>query len=109
MKKPKKEWRYEPYIKSALRRIWRWSPERRECLKGKYCTLCKKPQGKMYADHISPVVDPIRGFVDWNTYIDRLFNGQLQRICGKCHNKKTNEERKLRRLYAKATDSLPRY
>jgi len=47
-------------------------------------------------DHISPVVDPDIGFIDWNTFIDRLYcpKENLQVLCTSCHKEKTNEERK---------------
>jgi hypothetical protein len=50
----------------------------------------------LYADHILPVIEPKRGFIDWNTYIERLFNGKLQALCGKCHAVKSNAEAKER-------------
>lgn len=55
-------------------------------------------------DHIEPIVDPKTGFVDWNTYIDRCFNGELQILCGypgerdgkkSCHAVKTAAEKAI--------------
>jgi uncharacterized protein YlzI (FlbEa/FlbD family) len=57
-------------------------------------------------DHISPIVDPCTGFVDWNTYFARMFPGDngLQLLCGypgevdgkkSCHNEKTAIERSI--------------
>jgi len=49
-------------------------------------------------DHIDPVVSPTTGFVDWNTYIDRMFlelEG-YQVLCYKCHGAKTRDERQVR-------------
>lgn len=49
-------------------------------------------------DHIDPVVCPTTGFVDWNTYIDRMFleiEG-YQVLCYKCHGTKTRDERAVR-------------
>lgn len=61
------------------------------------CNSCKGefPSSDVNVDHIIPVVDPLVGFIDWNTYIDRLFCSKenLQVLCSECHNKKTNEER----------------
>ena len=49
------------------------------------------------ADHINPVVDPKKGFVDWNTYIDRLFlEDGWQASCYNCHINKSKEENKRR-------------
>ncbi len=49
-------------------------------------------------DHIDPVVQPEVGFVDWNTYINRMFleASGYQVLCYKCHAAKTAAER-LRR------------
>jgi hypothetical protein len=46
-------------------------------------------------DHISPVVDPKKGFVSWDVYITRMFceiDG-LQVMCKPCHKIKTAEEK----------------
>lgn len=63
------------------------------------CNICKdwKP-GKVQVDHIDPVIDPNTGFVDWNTYIRRVFckKDNLQVVCHDCHQAKTNKERDLR-------------
>jgi hypothetical protein len=63
------------------------------------CNICKdwKP-GKVQVDHIIPVVDTKVGFVDWNTYIRRVFCGKenLQVVCHDCHQAKTNLERDIR-------------
>ena len=50
-------------------------------------------------DHIDPVVKPEVGFVDWNTYIDRMFleASGYQVLCYKCHAEKTAAERKRRK------------
>jgi len=108
MKRQKRPW-YHKYIISALRRIWRWSPERKLCYKAalsgtKYkCASCKKlfPKANVAVDHTSPVV-PTTGFTDWNTYIERLFCPavNLQVLCDICHDAKSREERKLRRKAA---------
>lgn len=47
-----------------------------------------------HMDHINPVIDPNIGFVDWNTYIERLFVDKdgYQTLCIPCHTKKTNDE-----------------
>ena len=48
------------------------------------------------ADHIIPVVDPKVGFVDWNTFIERMFcaKDNYQILCIVCHKKKSKSERK---------------
>ena len=123
MKKPRcggnwTEARYKSFIVSALRAATRrWQPKN-ECIKnarvrrGVYiCEMCKQEgaatlppkQGNkrrrknIVADHITPIVSPSVGFVDWNTWIDRAFvelDG-YQALCWACHDKKTNEERQI--------------
>ncbi len=64
------------------------------------CASCGNsfPMKQVKADHIIPVTGP-EGFVDWNTFINRLFvevDG-FQTLCEGCHDKKTkseNDERK---------------
>jgi 5-methylcytosine-specific restriction endonuclease McrA len=104
------------FIVSALRAATRrWNPKS-QCIKrawvkrGVYkCESCgtigaatlpplkgnKRRRKNIVADHISPIVDPTIGFVDYNTWIDRAFVEQdkLQAICWSCHTEKTNEER----------------
>lgn len=108
------EARYISFVKSALRKA-QWGVKY-ECIKRAFvkyginkttnrkvklyrCCHCKNlfMQKEMKADHISPVVDPKIGFVDWNTFINRLFveiDG-FQALCKSCHDKKTNEEKKI--------------
>jgi 5-methylcytosine-specific restriction endonuclease McrA len=69
------------------------------------CTGCKEWKrsskgNKVAIDHIIPVVDPEQGFIDFNTYFKRMFvsRDNLQKLCGDCHQKKTNEERVRRHL-----------
>lgn len=68
------------------------------------CAKCKKdwPQKEVQTDHILPVVDPGQGFIDWNTYIARLFcdKDNLQVLCKSCHEKKSAKE-KLKRTSTK--------
>lgn len=64
------------------------------------CNGCKKEfvQSQVQIDHIEGVTDN-RGFVDWNTYIDRLFcpKDNLQCLCLSCHKRKTKDENAERR------------
>ena len=107
------EAKFRGFIVSALRKASsRWDPKF-TCIKncfvevginpatGYKCKLHKCPecnglfpQGAMKADHIVPVVGP-EGFVDFNTFILRLFveSDGYQALCENCHNLKTNEER----------------
>lgn len=62
------------------------------------CASCRKDfaLSSVQVDHIDPVVDPATGFIDWNTFITRLFcdKGNLQVLCKTCHTKKTKKEQK---------------
>lgn len=55
--------------------------------------------GKVHVDHIDCVVDPLIGFVDWNTYFNRLFCSldNLQVLCEDCHKEKSGKENEIRR------------
>lgn len=114
--------RFRSFIVSLLRAgTMRWGPKHAAIKRafvqngpnpatGRPCKLhrcedCKGlfAQGDMKADHIEPVIDPRVGFVDWNTYIDRMFleaDGYAAR-CETCHAKKTAEENELRRQIKK--------
>jgi 5-methylcytosine-specific restriction endonuclease McrA len=129
MAKKKKEWVLKAAVFSALRRAWGYSPLKKQaldkvreeysekCKNGNYrkrvrfeCEHCGKkfPQKGVQVDHIEPVVE-LSGFVDFNTYIDRLFchPDKLQVLCKKCHAVKTAAEGKVRtklRKQAKAKE-----
>lgn len=64
------------------------------------CAICEQevPEKDIHMDHDPPVVDPAVGFVDWNTYIHRMFPEKIgyQAICKPCHKQKTADERKIR-------------
>lgn len=112
------EAKFKGWIISLLRRgTMRWPP-RNECLsKAKTkkkinkktnrlaqhykCNGCKKefPLKEVVVDHIQPVVSCKEGFVDWNTYIDRMFCPitNFQVLCKGCHTIKSSEERAQRK------------
>lgn len=84
-------------ITSSLRRTWLYSEERKEVKnaarvnRGEYqCEECKCIVGhkNINIHHIEPVIG-LNGFVDWNTYIERLFcpKNKLQALCLVCHKK----------------------
>lgn len=64
------------------------------------CKICQGEftQKDMEVDHIKPVVDPKKGFVSWDDFIDRLFceANNLQAICKGCHKIKTKKEKEVR-------------
>lgn len=121
MAKKKLEWtqaRLKNFIISALRSASNRYPPKYECLNaakvGKKvnkatgrlaehykCAACEKlfVAKDVHVDHIEPVVSPLTGFVDWNTFIERLFYcplTNLQVLCRICHRLKISEERKER-------------
>jgi len=110
--------RYRSFVFSQIRAGMRRYPPKFQCLKnakrGKKvneatgrqaehyeCNGCNKhfPQKQVQVDHIKPVVDPRKGFVDWNTYIDRMYCSikNFQVLCKGCHLKKTKFEKTMRK------------
>lgn len=61
------------------------------------CAACKKlyVATDVQVDHIKPVVDPKKGFVSWDSFIDRMFCEieNLQVMCKPCHKVKTDSEK----------------
>jgi hypothetical protein len=61
---------------------------------GKYqCAECKGIFGpkEVHKDHIDPVIDPATGFIDWNTWMERL-DGPIQILCIPDHKAKSKRE-----------------
>ena len=110
--KSKKGFNLNGYIFGALRKIWRWHPERKIALdlakvhyshaKDQFfvCASCDhfKLRNQLHVDHIKPVIDPDKGFTSWDEYISRLFvsHKYLQVLCKDCHLQKTRAENKRR-------------
>ena len=106
--------KFKSFITSALRAASRRWPPKYKALKQAFvgrkvnvktnklamhyqCITC---EGEFVAtdvqiDHIHPVVDPKKGFISWDVYIDRMFCEieNLQVMCKKCHKVKTNQEK----------------
>lgn len=64
------------------------------------CEHCEQefPSSMVEVDHVVPVVDPIKGFNDWNEYIERMFVEEdgFQLLCKTCHHEKTKLEQGTR-------------
>ena len=121
LKSPVPGWtdaKFKGWIISLLRRGTMRYPPRNECLnKAKTdkkinpasgrlaqhfkCKKCKKdfPAKQVVVDHIKPAVDPKKGFVDWDTYIERMFCAlkNFQVLCKPCHDTKSAKEREARK------------
>lgn len=93
-------------VRSALRRVWYWSPARREAVKaarvspGQYkCAGCGRVvKDREYAvDHVEACGSLSPSLEEIGEFSYRLFFGQLQVLCKQpCHLEKTREERRKR-------------
>lgn len=104
------KYNHKAFIVSLLRRGTFKFPFRNEAMKlarveyGRYlCNMCKQVVWRrdVKVDHITPAVG-IEGFVDWNTYIDRMYPQDVnafQVLCNDCHKIKTKQEVDARKLY----------
>lgn len=105
----KSSFNLQHWLVQKIRRISYQFPARKEAIKnarverGRYkCAGCGGifKQGEFQLDHIEPVIDPHTGFVDWNTFIARLFcdvDG-WQILCKEvCHKYKTSRENEVRK------------
>lgn len=125
------EWtaaRFRSFVVSALRTATRRWPPKFKALKAAYigrqvnkktnkmamhysCAHCSRHfvAKDVQVDHIFPVVDPRTGFVDWETYISRLFceKENLQVLCKPCHSEKTASEKLQRKENGKTKESAP--
>jgi 5-methylcytosine-specific restriction endonuclease McrA len=102
------------FLISVLRKATlKWPPRTAAKIKARaqrglyICASCSELFGprQIVLDHIIPAIDPDVGFVDWNTYISRLFcpADNFQVICKSCHRGKTTAENARRREAKKKT------
>lgn len=110
--------RYRQFVISALRAAFRRWPPKFIVLKNALttqklnpssgrmanhyeCAECRKdfPMKQVQVDHKQPVVDVKKGFIDWNTFIERLYveASKMQVLCKPCHKEKSKHERQLRK------------
>ena len=121
MQSPIKSWtdaKFKGWIISLLRRGTMRFPPRNDALRtaktdkkinaatGRMaqhfkCAVCLQDYSakNVVVDHINPVVLPGIGFIDWNTYIERMFCSveNLQVLCKTCHNAKSVLEKQQRK------------
>lgn len=108
--------RFNSFVKSALRAASRRWPPKYECL-SEACTgpqinvktgrvakhykcnecLLAFPAKDVQVDHISPLIDPSKGFTSWDEVINNMFceKENLQVLCKPCHLSKTAVEKQL--------------
>lgn len=109
------EAKFNSFIRGNLRRTsQKWPPianslKQARVDRGEYlCAGCKqvvpattKVDGKrvknVHVDHIDPVVDPTKGFENWDVFIERMFVEAegLQVLCDACHKIKTDNEKAI--------------
>jgi 5-methylcytosine-specific restriction endonuclease McrA len=83
-------------VRSALRRLWLRSRERRACLKRDHytCVDCNRKQTKAKGKEFIVEVDHLDG-IDWEQMIDRMYDRllvqpqYLETVCHECHDKRT--------------------
>lgn len=115
------EWtpaKFRSFVTGALRTATRrWPPKYKALKEALVGRSVNKKTGKMamhyrcascdaefvsndvQVDHRSPVVEPSKGFVSWDVYVDRLFceTSNLSVLCKPCHAVKTAEEKLQRK------------
>lgn len=97
----------ETRIISALRKVWRWSKERRQVKEAARfgeayrCSVCLRLHEKIEIDHLHS----LHGLVtrtgnmsdsNWQVYIEKMFcpASDLRAVCRSCHRSITAEQRK---------------
>lgn len=110
--KKKRKIHLETWLIYKLRRLSMMWPEKTEAFRGARiergvykCAGCEGEfkRKQVYADHIKPIVDPKKGFENWDKLIKRLFcmASGYQILCKSCHDDKTQEENEIRKKYRK--------
>lgn len=107
MAKKKKAKKFNPKtrVMSAMRKIWLFSPMRREVIKRckvgdkSRCERCRKLCEKVQVDHNPPVI-LLTGFDTWDGVFNRMFapaETNLTGLCETCHEKITKAQRITRK------------
>lgn len=105
--KPKEQFDPIKFVKEVARRFWKKTPmasiakQKARKSRGRYeCNICKNlfSEKEVQLDHVEPVVDPIVGYIDLETWCRRLLcdDSNLQYLCKLCHSNKTGQENKTR-------------
>ena len=84
-------------VKKAARHFEKLPNDKGRLVFHSLCADCRSlyPETTCAVDHILPVVDPHKGFVSWDSVIERLFceEDNLQVLCKSCHDVKTQKEK----------------
>lgn len=107
MAKRKKAKKFNPKtrVMSAMRKIWQWSPMRRDAIKRAKvdkdtyrCERCKRLCVKINVDHDPPVI-LLTGFDSWDGVFNRMFvpADKLKILCVPCHDSITTHQREIRK------------
>lgn len=103
----------ETRLVSALRKVWRWSKERRLVKEGArraadqfQCSVCLKLVDRIEIDHLHDMAGLIKrtGVLaesNWQKYVELLFCSadHLRPVCPPCHRSITAAQRKARKLH----------
>jgi len=125
-KRKKPKFNQNSAVRSSIRRVFSRSPHVIDTLKKarrerpwhrQDGTVAKRPRveyicsncnewfmGKdVQVDHTIPVIDPVKGFETWDTFVDRVFCAieNLTVLCKPCHKIKTDEEKAIRAIHRK--------
>lgn len=96
-------------IRSALRKLWAWSPERRAAKKAAYvgrgywrCETCRGLTPKPEVDHreacgATPGARGADPEASWDRLIKRMFEGELRVLCNKCHASVTKQQKSVKK------------
>ena len=111
-KKKPKTYNYRPLIRSAARKLWMWSPMRKDAIRRvrispgtvfcEECGLVMKENSKpkeYQVDHVVPASEPSVLIKSWDSFFARLFEcppSGLRVLCLECHSVKTKAENETR-------------
>lgn len=110
----KKQFAIQTLRRASYRWMGRWMAEKRSKVgRNQYkCESCNNifTKKETALDHVVPVVDPVKGFEGFDTYIDRMFCEEtgFQRLCNPCHDAKTTAENGVRKANRKPRAKKPK-
>jgi 5-methylcytosine-specific restriction endonuclease McrA len=109
-KKTIKKFNRKTFLIANFRRISYKYYYRNECLRQArvapnlyQCAHCGDsfPRTGVQVDHVTPVIDPIKGFTNWDDYVNRMFPESVTAfavLCKEvCHKTKTQIENQIRK------------